>query len=77
MGTLVGRDAELVDRGAEHRGRYRAAVPWLEPFWDDVFVRYITRSLLAEQALWQGKTDEALAHAEAAIDSNSSPAYHR
>src|SRR5580692_5847380 len=27
---------------------------WLEPFWDDVFVAYIARGLLAEHALWQG-----------------------
>ena len=59
------------------RGRPKATERrvWLEPFWNDVFVRYISRSLLAEQALWQGDTDEALAHAEAAIDSDSSPAY--
>ena len=27
---------------------------WLEPFWDDVFVAYIARGILAEHALWQG-----------------------
>ncbi len=40
---------------------------WLEPFWDDVFVAYIARGLLAEQALWRGDTDTALAEAEAAL----------
>ena len=40
---------------------------WLEPFWDDAFVAYIARGLLAEQALWRGDTDRALAEAEAAL----------
>ena len=40
---------------------------WLEPFWGDGFVGYLARGLLAEQALWSGDTDLALAHAEAAI----------
>ncbi len=40
---------------------------WLEPFWNDGFVGYVARSLLAEQALWRGDTDLALSHAEAAI----------
>ena len=40
---------------------------WLEPFFRDSFVTYIARGLLAEQALWRGDTDLALAHAEAAI----------
>ena len=40
---------------------------WLEPFWSDVFVAYIARGLLAEQALWRGDTELALAEAEAAI----------
>ena len=40
---------------------------WLEPFWGDGFVGYVARGLLAEQALWGGDTDLALAHAEAAI----------
>ena len=40
---------------------------WLEPFWGDGFVGYVARGLLAEQALWRGDTDLALAHAEAAI----------
>ena len=40
---------------------------WLEPFFHDSFITYITRGLLAEQALWGGDTDLALSHAEAAI----------
>jgi DNA-binding NarL/FixJ family response regulator len=40
---------------------------WLEPFWDDVFVAYIGRGLLAERALWRGDTATALAEAEAAL----------
>jgi DNA-binding CsgD family transcriptional regulator len=40
---------------------------WLEPFWDDVFVAYIARGILAEHALWQGDRARALAEAEAAI----------
>ena len=40
---------------------------WLEPFWDDIFVAYIGRGLLAEQALWRGDTETALAEAEAAL----------
>jgi DNA-binding CsgD family transcriptional regulator len=40
---------------------------WLEPFWNDIFVAYIARGLLAEHALWHGDTDVALAEAEAAI----------
>ena len=40
---------------------------WLEPFWNDGFVGYVARSLLAEQALWRGDTGLALSHAEAAI----------
>jgi len=51
---------------------------WLEPFWDDVFVAYIARGLLAEQALWRGDTETALAEAEAALSADarwgSSPA---
>jgi DNA-binding NarL/FixJ family response regulator len=44
---------------------------WLEPFWDDVFVAYIARGILAEQALWQGDYAGALAEAEAAIDADA------
>jgi DNA-binding NarL/FixJ family response regulator len=42
---------------------------WIEPFWT---VRgwdsFIAHGLLAEHALWQGDTDQALAEAQAAID---------
>jgi DNA-binding CsgD family transcriptional regulator len=48
---------------------------WLEPFWDDVFVAYIARGLLAEHALWQGDYELALAEAEAAIDADAWPAH--
>jgi DNA-binding CsgD family transcriptional regulator len=44
---------------------------WLEPFWDDVFVAYIARGILAEHALWQGDCAGALAEAEAAIDADA------
>ncbi|HEX4287324.1 MAG TPA: AAA family ATPase, partial [Trebonia sp.] len=44
---------------------------WLEPFWDDVFVAYIARGILAEHALWQGDCESALAEAEAAIDADA------
>jgi len=44
---------------------------WLEPFWDDVFVAYIARGLLAEQALWRGDTETALAEAEAALSADT------
>jgi DNA-binding CsgD family transcriptional regulator/tetratricopeptide (TPR) repeat protein len=48
---------------------------WLEPFWDDVFVAYIARGILAEHALWQGDCEGALAEAEAAIDADAWPAH--
>jgi DNA-binding NarL/FixJ family response regulator len=48
---------------------------WLEPFWNDVFVTYIARGLLAEQALWRGDTDLALAHAQAAISADAWPSH--
>lgn len=48
---------------------------WLEPFWGDIFVAYIARGLLAEQALWRGDTDLALAHAHAAISADSWPSH--
>jgi DNA-binding CsgD family transcriptional regulator len=48
---------------------------WLEPFWDDVFVAYIARGLLAEQALWRGDTDLALSHAQAAIRADAWPSH--
>ena len=48
---------------------------WLEPFWDDVFVAYIARGILAEHALWQGDYAHALAEAAAAIDADAWPAH--
>jgi DNA-binding CsgD family transcriptional regulator len=48
---------------------------WLEPFWDDVFVAYIARGLLAEQALWRGDSDLALSHAQAAIRADAWPSH--
>jgi DNA-binding CsgD family transcriptional regulator len=48
---------------------------WLEPFWDDVFVAYIARGILAEHALWLGDCELALAEAEAAIDADAWPAH--
>jgi DNA-binding CsgD family transcriptional regulator/tetratricopeptide (TPR) repeat protein len=48
---------------------------WLEPFWDDIFVAYIARGLLAEQALWRGDHDLALSHAAAAISADSWPSH--
>jgi DNA-binding CsgD family transcriptional regulator/tetratricopeptide (TPR) repeat protein len=48
---------------------------WLEPFWGDVFVAYIARGLLAEQALWRGDTELALEHAHAAISADSWPSH--
>lgn len=44
---------------------------WLEPFWDDVFVAYIARGLLAEQAYWRGDMETALAEAEAALSADA------
>jgi DNA-binding NarL/FixJ family response regulator len=41
---------------------------WIEPFWGSYgFDGFIARGLLAEHALWQGDTDEALAQAELAV----------
>jgi DNA-binding CsgD family transcriptional regulator len=48
---------------------------WLEPFWNDAFVAYIARGLLAEQALWRGDTDLALADAQAAITADAWPSH--
>jgi DNA-binding CsgD family transcriptional regulator len=48
---------------------------WLEPFWDDIFVAYIARGILAEHALWRGDCTRALAEAEAAIDADAWPAH--
>jgi DNA-binding CsgD family transcriptional regulator len=44
---------------------------WLKPFLDDIFVAYIARGLLAEQALWRGDTETALADAEAALSADA------
>ena len=49
---------------------------WLEPFRDDVFVAYIARGLLAEQALWRGDTETALAEAEAALSADARSGAH-
>jgi hypothetical protein len=57
-----------VARGNAVAGERRT---WLEPFWDDVFVAYIARGLLAEQALWRGDTETALAEAEAALSADA------
>jgi DNA-binding CsgD family transcriptional regulator len=47
---------------------------WIEPFWS---VRgwdsFIAHGLLAEHALWQGDTEQALVEAQAAIDIDSVP----
>ena len=48
---------------------------WLEPFWDDIFIAYIARGILAEHALWRGDVERALADAEAAIDADAWPAH--
>ena len=48
---------------------------WLEPFWDDIFVAYIARGILADHALWQGDWEQALAEAGAAIDADAWPAH--
>jgi DNA-binding CsgD family transcriptional regulator/tetratricopeptide (TPR) repeat protein len=41
---------------------------WLEPLWDqDKLCVYMARAMYAEQALWQGDTDLAIAEAEGAI----------
>jgi DNA-binding CsgD family transcriptional regulator len=60
-----------VGRGNPAVGERRT---WLEPFWDDVFVAYMARGILAEHALWQGDFERALAEAEAAIDADAWPA---
>jgi len=42
---------------------------WIEPFWGAYgFDGFIARGLLAEHALWQGDTEQALAEAQIAID---------
>ena len=61
-----------VARGNQAVGERRT---WLEPFWNDIFVAYIARGILAEHALWQGDCAGALAEAEAAIDADAWPAH--
>jgi DNA-binding NarL/FixJ family response regulator len=47
---------------------------WIEPFWSAYgFDGFIARGLLAEHALWQGDTEQALAEAQAAIDLSADP----
>jgi DNA-binding CsgD family transcriptional regulator len=72
--ALLSAMALFVDvaRGNPAAGERRT---WLEPFWDDVFVAYIARGILAEHALWQGDCERALAEAEAAIDADAWPAH--
>ena len=72
--ALLSAMALFVDvaRGSAAVGERRT---WLEPFWDDVFVAYIARGILAEHALWQGDDERALAEAEAAIDADAWPAH--
>jgi DNA-binding NarL/FixJ family response regulator len=49
---------------------------WIEPFWGAYgFDGFIARSLLAEHALWQGDTEQALAEAQIAIDLVYEPAW--
>jgi len=62
-------DVARDNRAAEERQT------WLEPFWNDGFVGYVARSLLAELALWRGDTDLALSHAEAAIRADTRRSY--
>jgi DNA-binding CsgD family transcriptional regulator len=47
---------------------------WIEPFWTvHGFDPFIAHGLLAEHALWQGDTEQALAEAQAAIDLDDVP----
>ncbi len=47
---------------------------WIEPFWSmHGFDEFIARGLLAEHALWQGDTAQALTEAQAAIDASFEP----
>ena len=48
---------------------------WIEPFWSvrGFDYSFIAHGLLAEHALWQGDTEQALAEAQAAIDLNDVP----
>jgi DNA-binding CsgD family transcriptional regulator len=47
---------------------------WIEPFWSTHgFDEFTARGLLAEHALWQGDTRQALAEAQVAIDADGVP----
>src|SRR6202020_1662639 len=48
---------------------------WIEPFWSvrGFDYSFIAHGLLAEHALWQGDTEQALAEAQAAIDLDNVP----
>ena len=47
---------------------------WIEPFWSARgWDSFIAHGLLAEHALWQGDTEQALAEAQASIDIDSVP----
>jgi DNA-binding NarL/FixJ family response regulator len=49
---------------------------WIEPFWGAYgFDGFIARGLLAEHALWQGDTEQALAEAQIAIDLDYVPSW--
>ncbi|MBE1565893.1 helix-turn-helix transcriptional regulator [Nonomuraea africana] len=41
---------------------------WLQPFWSDALVTYMSRGLAAEHALWNGDPATALEHVEAVLD---------
>ena len=52
---------------------------WIEPFWSGHgFDGFIARGLLAEHALWQGDTEQAIKQAQLAIDLVNEPpwGYH-
>jgi DNA-binding CsgD family transcriptional regulator len=47
---------------------------WIEPFWSTYgFDEFTARGLLAEHALWQGDTKQALAEAQVAIKADNMP----
>jgi len=49
---------------------------WIEPFWSaHGFDEFTARSLLAEHALWQGDTEQALAQAQTSIDLIFAPSW--
>jgi DNA-binding NarL/FixJ family response regulator len=62
-----------VARGSPAVAERRA---WIEPFWSAYgFDGFIARGLLAEHALWQGDTDQALAEAQIAMDLSCEPSW--